>query len=248
MGVGMHVDDSQAIRAEYLGRTAYRPHFRARRYPTAGGGLTVTAAAVPRIVVCRKRPDSRRQVAPIRPCRKTPRSSTIQGMHRRPPILIAAGLLALALAAIAPSPAAAATAPPPRTALLYRINEVRVGHGLARVYPTLRLQRAAAHHSDDMMVRDYFSHTSPTGSSVYSRIVHSGFVSGYSWLGGETLAWGNGSLATPDSTVHAWLESPEHRAIMLSSKFHWIGISRTCGNYRGRPSTCVWTADWVKRW
>jgi uncharacterized protein YkwD len=99
-----------------------------------------------------------------------------------------------------------------------------------------------------MMVRDYFAHTSPTGSSVYSRIVHSGFVAGYTWLGGETLAWGNGSLATPASTVHAWLESPEHRAIMLSPKFHWIGISRTCGNYRGRPSTCVWTADWVKRW
>jgi uncharacterized protein YkwD len=99
-----------------------------------------------------------------------------------------------------------------------------------------------------MMVRDYFAHTSPTGSSVYSRIVHSGFVAGYTWLGGETLAWGNGSLATPVSTVHAWLASPEHRAIMLSSKFRWVGISRTCGNYRGRPSTCVWTADWVKRW
>jgi len=171
-----------------------------------------------------------------------------QGMHPRLPLLIAAGLLAMAVAAIAPRSAAAATAPPPRTALLYEINQIRVGHGLGRVYPSLRLQHAAAHHSDDMMVRDYFAHTSPTGSSVYSRIVNSGFVSGYMWFGGETLAWGNGSLATPVSTVHAWLESPEHRAIMLSSKFHWIGISRTCGNYRGRPSTCVWTADWVKRW
>lgn len=171
-----------------------------------------------------------------------------QGMHTRLPMLIAAALLALALAAIAPRPAAAATAPPVRTALLYRINEIRVGHGLARVYPSLRLQHTAAHHSDDMMVRDYFAHTSPTGSSVYSRIVGSGFVSGYSWVAGETLAWGNGSLATPTATVHAWLESPEHRAIMLSAQYHWIGISRTCGNYQGRPSTCVWTADWVKRW
>jgi len=171
-----------------------------------------------------------------------------QGMHLRLPILIAAGLVALSVAAIAPRSAAAATAPPPRTALLYEINEIRVGHGLDRVYPSLRLQHTAAHHSDDMMVRDYFAHTSPTGSSVYSRIVNSGFVAGYTWLAGETLAWGNGSLATPVSTVHAWLESPEHRAILLSPKFHWVGISRTCGNYRGQPSTCVWTADWVKRW
>jgi uncharacterized protein YkwD len=170
-----------------------------------------------------------------------------QGMHPRLPLLIAAGLLAMAVAAIAPRPAAAA-APPPRTALLYRINQVRIGHGLRPVMPTLRLQRAATRHSDDMMTRDYFAHTSPTGSSVYSRIVNSGFVAGYSWIGGETLAWGNGSLATPLSTVHAWLASPEHRAIMLSPKFRWIGISRTCGNYRGDPSTCVWTADWVKRW
>ena len=63
-----------------------------------------------------------------------------QGMHTRLPMLIAAALLALALAAIAPRPAAAATAPPVRTALLYRINEVRVGHGLRPVYPSLRLQ------------------------------------------------------------------------------------------------------------
>ena len=67
-----------------------------------------------------------------------------------------------------------------------------------------------------MMLRDYFAHTSPTGSTVYSRIVGTGFVSGYSWLGGETLAWGTGSLASPTSTVNAWLASPEHRAIMLS--------------------------------
>jgi len=171
-----------------------------------------------------------------------------QGMHLRPPLLIAAGLLALAVAAIAPRSASAATAPPPRTALLYRINEIRVGHGLDRVYPSLRLQRAAAHHTDDMMVRDYFAHTSPSGSTVLTRIEHTGFVAGYAWLGGETLAWGTGASAAPRATVAAWLASPEHRAIMLSPKFHWVGISRTCGTYRGQPSTCVWTADWVKRW
>jgi uncharacterized protein YkwD len=168
-------------------------------------------------------------------------------MHRRLLIVIAAALLAMGLAAIAPRSAAAA-APPPRTALLYRINQARIGHGLAPVRPSLKLQRVASHHSEDMMVRDYFAHTSPTGSSVYSRIVNSGFVAGYAWLGGETLAWGNGSLATPLATVHAWLQSPEHRAIMLSRNFHWVGIGRTCGNYRGQPSTCVWTADWVERW
>src|SRR6185312_15970410 len=101
-------------------------------------------------------------------------------MHRRLPIFIAAALLAMSIAAIAPRTAFAA-APPPRTALLYRINQARIGHGLKPVRPSLRLQRVASHHSEDMMVRDYFAHTSPTGSNVYSRIVNSGFVAGYSW-------------------------------------------------------------------
>jgi uncharacterized protein YkwD len=169
-------------------------------------------------------------------------------MNTRALTLIAASLIALVVTAVAAKPASAATAPPPRTALLYRINSVRAQHGLAPVYPSTNLQVVAMHHSDDMMVRDYFAHTSPTGSTVYSRISGSGFVSGYSWLGGETLAWGTGSLASPTSTVNAWLASPEHRAIMLSPQFKWVGISRECGTYEGHSGACVWTADWVKRW
>jgi uncharacterized protein YkwD len=83
---------------------------------------------------------------------------------------------------------------------------------------------------------------------VYSRIVGSGFVNGYSWVGGEPLAWGTGTLATPLGTVKAWLASPEHRTIMLSPTYRWVGISRTCGIYDGHASACVWTADWVERW
>jgi uncharacterized protein YkwD len=135
----------------------------------------------------------------------------------------------------------------PRTALLHEINRVRALHGVAPVYPALQLQAAANHHSDDMMARDYFSHTSPTGSSVYSRIVGSGFVNGYTWVGGETLAWGTGHLTTALGTVNAWLASPEHRSIMLSPTYRWVGISRACGSYEGHAGACVWTADWVKR-
>ena len=98
-----------------------------------------------------------------------------------------------------------------------------------------------------MLRRNYFAHTSPTGSTLYDRIVASGFVNGYTWLGGETLAWGTGTLAGAKATVHAWWESPEHRAILLSSTYKWIGISRECGHYHGHTNACVWTADWVKR-
>ena len=168
-------------------------------------------------------------------------------MNTRTVTLIATSLIALLIAAVAAGPAAATTAPLPRTALLQRINQVRAHHNLAPVHPSSSLHRAASHHSDDMLVRDYFGHTSPGGSTVYSRIVNTGFVGGYAWLGGETLAWGTGPLAGPLATVNAWLASPEHRAIMLSPQFRWVGISRACGNYEGHAGACVWTADWVRR-
>lgn len=76
----------------------------------------------------------------------------------------------------------------------------------------------------------------------------SGFVSGYSWQAGETLAWGTGVLGKPGRIVKAWLNSPEHRAILLSSTWSRIGISRACGRFLGHSGACVWTADWVKRW
>jgi uncharacterized protein YkwD len=168
-------------------------------------------------------------------------------MNARTFRLILIGLVALAVATVGVGTAHAATTPA-RVALLDRINVVRAAHGLRLVYPSTQLRGAAKRHSQDMLTRDYFAHTSPTGSTVYTRIVNSGFVSGYaSWLGGETLAWGTGTLAGAKATVHAWMLSPEHRAILLSPTYRWVGISRECGTYLGHAGACVWTADWVKR-
>jgi uncharacterized protein YkwD len=160
--------------------------------------------------------------------------------------LIIVVLAALAVATVKVGTAHAATTPA-RTLLLDRINVVRAEHGLRRVYPSTQLRGAAKSHSLDMLRRNYFAHTSPTGSTLFDRITASGFVNGYTWLGGETLAWGTGTLAGARATVHAWMLSPEHRAILLSSTYRWVGISRECGTYHGYTNACVWTADWVKR-
>jgi uncharacterized protein YkwD len=161
--------------------------------------------------------------------------------------LIVLCVLAAAFLAVHTAPASASTLLP-RRALLRSINHARAAHHLAPVHGSAQLHNAAKRHSHDMMLRRYFAHTSPLGSTVYTRIVASGFVSGFSWLGGETLAWGTGALAAPGAVVNGWLASPEHRAIMLSPTYRWIGISRTCGTFEGHRGACVWTADWVKRW
>jgi len=162
--------------------------------------------------------------------------------------LVVAVVATLVMAGTAGAGTAAASTMRPRTALVLEINAVRARFGLGTVRPSPLLHAVAQHHSDDMILRDYFAHTSPTGSTVRDRIVHSGFVSGYSWIGGETLAWGTGSLADPVMIVKAWLSSPEHRAILLTSGWTRIGISRACGHFLGHVGACVWTADWVERW
>ena len=154
--------------------------------------------------------------------------------------------LALAAMLVTSGVATAATATP-RKELKLAINAARAAHGLERVMGSAALRVTALRHSLDMMARGYFAHTSPTGSTITYRIEHSGFVYGYSWRAGETLAWGSGSHATPSATVAAWLRSPPHRAILLSRSFRWVGIGRTCGRFIGHADACVWTADFVVR-
>ena len=137
----------------------------------------------------------------------------------------------------------------PRWMGLFRaINKVRANHGLHPIVISTRLHLAARRHSHDMLWRGYFAHTSPTGSTMTDRILRTGYVSGYNWIAGETLAWGWGTQAGPRATVRAWLHSPEHRAIVLSPRYKTVGIARSCGRFLGYSGACVWTADWVTRW
>ena len=71
----------------------------------------------------------------------------------------------------------------PRTVMLEKLNEVRSGHGLHAVRPALLLRLTAQRHSDDMVIRDYFGHTSPGGSTLLDRITKSGaIILSQTWL------------------------------------------------------------------
>src|SRR5438067_1655939 len=161
------------------------------------------------------------------------------GMTRRvAAVVVAAVLIAFAVG----SATARAATTPPWVPLLHAINRARAVHGLRPVVPSPRLHWAARGHSRDMLSRDYFAHTSPTGSTLYDRIVACRFRTYGYWTAGETLAWGAGSLGDPDSIVRMWLASPEHRAILLSPGYRWVGIGRAYGRFLGHSGTKVWTA------
>lgn len=105
------------------------------------------------------------------------------------------------------------------------LNKQRRSHGMKGLRLSKRLGRAAQRHSGDMSSNRFFSHNSRSGASFIDRIRRSGYLkSARSWLVGENIAWGTGSLATPRSIVRAWMNSPGHRANILNRRFRQIGI------------------------
>lgn len=97
-------------------------------------------------------------------------------------------------------------------------NTQRTQRGLQPLRLNQLLTNAAQGHSEDMALRDYFSHDGPNGSSIASRIMASGY--NYSRVG-ENIAAG---YATPQEVVDSWINSPGHRANILNPDFQEIGI------------------------
>jgi len=127
------------------------------------------------------------------------------------------------------------------TATVCLINAERRARGLAPLVANARLGRAARRHAADMVARAYFSHFSPSGDSFADRLRRVGYARGCAWAGGETLAWGSGSQATPASRVRGWMNSPPHRAILLSAAYREVGI----GIRRGSPTNAGAGATYV---
>jgi uncharacterized protein YkwD len=83
-----------------------------------------------------------------------------------------------------------------------------------------------------MVQRRYFGHVSPDGHDVTDRVRRTGYLAGGGdWVLGEDIGWGTAELGTPAAIVQSWMSSPPHRAIVLSRRFHEVGV----GIARGVP-------------
>ena len=94
------------------------------------------------------------------------------------------------------------------------------------------LSRAAQRHSADMARSRRLTHTGSDGSSPAARMRDAGYHPGYI---AENIAVGPG---TPGSVVRTWIDSPEHRDIILTCRYTHAGVSVASG--RGGP---WWTLD-----
>jgi len=165
------------------------------------------------------------------------------------PLAVAVGLLCFAAepasaacpgATTAPS---ASTLPGVKAATLCLLNERRAQAGLPALTSDRLLEDAATRFSARMVAQRFFSHDAPDGTDLGDRLRASGYLNELSgWSIGENIAYGTGSYATASSIVKMWMESPGHRANILSGRFRAIGMGIAMGNPRS-SSGATYTTD-----
>lgn len=141
-------------------------------------------------------------------------------------------LAALATAVLVTSPVAApnvSTKVERRAALeaavVREMNRVRSARGLHPLRAAPALRSAARGHSEAMLTHDFFSHESADGTAFNERIRRYYTDRGFTrWSVGEALMAGQGRAVNAQAVVAAWLDSPTHRTIVLSSTWRDTGI------------------------
>jgi uncharacterized protein YkwD len=103
-------------------------------------------------------------------------------------------------------------------AVLEEVNRFRAQNGLPPVRLNQTLNQAAQKHSDYQAANRRMSHDGAGGSQVSDRVS----AAGYRWRSvNENVAW---NQQTPQEVVQAWINSPGHRANLLSASVKEIGV------------------------
>src|SRR5262249_11512177 len=103
--------------------------------------------------------------------------------------------------------------------------------------PDPRLDEAAQHHAEDMLVRSYYNHVSPDGTSPTSRTRKSGYTGR---IVGENIARGPFSV---QEVMNNWMGSTEHRRNLLLPAFTHFGAGVVVGHNEAMGDTVIWVQD-----
>ncbi|MBU5484035.1 serine protease [Clostridium sp. MSJ-11] len=115
------------------------------------------------------------------------------------------------------------------------VNAERAKANLPALKANQELSKVARVKSQDMIDKNYFSHTSPTYGSPFDMMKKFGIK--YS-AAGENIAYGQ---PTPKAVVDGWMNSPGHRANILSKSFTEIGV----GVAKKSNGTYYWTQMFI---
>jgi uncharacterized YkwD family protein/spore coat assembly protein SafA len=115
-------------------------------------------------------------------------------------------------------------------------NIERSKNGLPALTQNWELSRVARYKSADMANKGYFAHQSPTYGSPFTMMQNFGIKFS---AAGENIAYGQ---RTPQEVVTAWMNSPGHRANILSRSYSQIGV----GFARNSSGTAYWTQMFIQ--
>lgn len=110
--------------------------------------------------------------------------------------------------------------------MLFLLNEERKKRGLKALTMDSSLQAVARAHGKDMFAKGYFSHYSPTGLSPFDRMAKANIAYTHA---GENLALS----PTTDLAMQGLMQSPGHKANILSPDFGKVGIGVIDGGIYG---------------
>lgn len=116
------------------------------------------------------------------------------------------------------------------------VNVERANRGLQTLTINWQLSRVARYKSQDMINKNYFSHTSPTYGSPFQMMEDFGL---HFSAAGENIAYGQ---RTAQEVMNAWMNSPGHRANILSPSYTEIGV----GAAKKADGTLYWTQMFMK--
>lgn len=123
-------------------------------------------------------------------------------------------------------------------------NEARGARGLKPLCADPRLTSAARSHSEEMIKKDYFSHSSYNGESVGARLKRSGYKRS---IYAENIAGGSGAYGKSGYIFRLWMNSPSHKGNILDGRFRPVGVGTYTGRYKGTRDYTMYTVDFGVR-
>ncbi len=142
--------------------------------------------------------------------------------------LIALGLQSLVIRSPSPQVGAVVAA-----VLVDLANTDRSREELPKLVVNPLLEEAAQMKANDMAALGYFAHRSPEGRDPWYWFNEVGYDFRFA---GENLAV---YFADSVEVEKAWMNSPTHRANIMSDKFTEVGIALAGGSYQGNDTTFV---------
>ncbi|MFO0764822.1 MAG: CAP domain-containing protein [Patescibacteria group bacterium] len=146
--------------------------------------------------------------------------------------LVALKVLALGLLVIWPKEHAASqaiTGP----AIIALTNESRRAQELPALKEDQRLKYAAQLKANDMLLKGYFAHESPSGTQAWDFMRQANYP--YA-VAGENLAV---HYSEAEDVQNGWMLSPSHRQNILDARYTDIGVGIAQGLFENEPSVVV---------